>query len=538
MNLFISYSSKSREAVHQLASDLSDLGYTVWFDRELTGGHQWWAAILGQIRDCDVFVFALTPESLESFPCELEWKYARDCHKRILPVQLAEVRLASIPAGLQEIQLVDYREQGKSQQAALNRALVKLPPAKPLPDPLPAEPPTPLSPLVRFAEQIDAPTLSGDEQILLVAKLRPFLDDADTKADALALLKRFRRRDDLLARTADEIGRLLDEQPGSSSRHVSTTPAIPTRTEVFDLPLTGGGYCAVFSPMNDALLIGTGAGIIELYEVTHLEPRGFTLRLLNELHLQTGKIMSVAISSDNEWVLAGGDNGTAFLWQFFDSLDPTFKPRPLDLASEIRGAAFTIDNNKAIIGNKTGLIQIWPIVDKEPHAPAPHVPNRILKHGAEVRGLAVSPSGEWIASAGTDDTICLWDTTQGLLLSQIKGHSSSVNSVTFSPDSGYLLSGSSDWTVRLWDASNGKEIRQFLGHNGRVSGVAFAPDGKHIVSAAADKRAILWDVETGEEICHFVGHTDRINSVAFSPDGKYIVTASHDKTARVWETGL
>lgn len=529
MNLFISYSSKSREAVQQLASDLSDLGYTVWFDRELTGGHQWWAAILGQIRDCDVFIFALTPESLESFPCELEWKYARDCHKRILPVQLAEVRLASIPAGLQELQLVDYREQGKSQQAALNRALVKLPPAKPLPDPLPAEPPTPLSPLVRFGEQIDAPTLSGDEQILLVAKLRPFLDDADTKADALALLKRLRRRDDLLARTADEIGRLLD---GGGSHQPE--PTLETRQATHILPHEEGVYCAIVIG-SDEFLTGSVNGVLSQWRIQPKYAQTFVIGpdepTAQTYQLGQGVLRSIVFSPNASQIAVVGDESKIYTVKYPIRQEPF-----IDFAAHnrtVNSVAFTSDGKRLLSASDDGQVIIWSL--KDGHL----VSNKAtLTHGDKARSVATSPVEDYAVSAGTDAIIRLWSISRRFELRRFEGHTSSVNSVAFSSDGRYVVSGSSDWTVRLWDATNGKEIHQFLGHSGRVSSVAFAPDGKHIVSAAADKRAIIWDIDRGAEMCHFVGHTDRINSVAFSPDGKYIVTASHDKTARVWETGL
>ncbi|MBZ0320957.1 MAG: TIR domain-containing protein [Anaerolineae bacterium] len=530
MNLFISYSSKSREAVQQLASDLSDLGYTVWFDRELTGGHQWWAAILAQIRDCDVFVFALTPESLESFPCELEWKYARDCHKRILPVQLAEVRLASIPAGLQEIQLVDYREQGKSQQAALNRALVKLPPAKPLPDPLPAEPPTPLSPLVRFGEQIDALTLSGDEQILLVAKLRPFLDDADTKADALALLKRLRRRDDLLARTADEIGRLLDEP----MRAASSVPTIPTHTAIHTFNHDYEVYCALFAH-DDEILAGCENGHVYQWDTRARFVQSFVVgppKKNEGVKLHNGAIRTMSLSPDGLALLTGSDDHRVRLWNYpeLSEAGPVARVH-MEHTRAVNGVAISPNGDWIVSCGDDGKIRVWSsTIGAEG--------DMVLDHGDKVRGVAISPDGKYIASAGTDGVIHVWGMGSGMDLRRFRGHESSVNGVAFSPDGRLVASCSSDWSVRLWNIESGAETQRFMGHNGRITSVAFAPDGKHIVSAAADKRAIIWDIERGTEMCQFVGHTERITSVAFSPDGKTIVTASHDKTARVWETGL
>jgi hypothetical protein len=41
MKIFISYSSKNKDKVQDIASDLNDLDHDVWFDNELTGGQKW-----------------------------------------------------------------------------------------------------------------------------------------------------------------------------------------------------------------------------------------------------------------------------------------------------------------------------------------------------------------------------------------------------------------------------------------------------------------------------------------------------------------
>src|SRR3974390_1869644 len=109
-SIFVSYSSRDRSVVKGVADDLTDFGHHVWFDRELTGGHKWWDDILSTIRDSDLFLFALSPDSLSSYPCGLEYKYAYALGKRILPVLIADVDLNLLPEELSQIQYVDYRQ--------------------------------------------------------------------------------------------------------------------------------------------------------------------------------------------------------------------------------------------------------------------------------------------------------------------------------------------------------------------------------------------------------------------------------------------
>src|SRR5258706_9187820 len=141
MKIFISY-SKDRELVSSLVNDLELLGHEVWFDSELlrTGGQKWWENILFNIRQCDLFIFALTPLSLASEACQREYRYAYALNKRILPIMLSMVDIPTLPPELQELQFVNYVEGGRKQGLALAATLNGLPLARPKPDPLPPQP--------------------------------------------------------------------------------------------------------------------------------------------------------------------------------------------------------------------------------------------------------------------------------------------------------------------------------------------------------------------------------------------------------------
>src|SRR5262245_55378833 len=127
-NIFISYSRQCQPVAKALAEDIEALGNTVWFDQELSGGQVWWDQILAKVRNCDVFVFVLDPESLNSTACKSEYGYAANLGKPILPVLISDgVSTNLLPKALAEIQFVDYRKQDRSAAFSLSRALATLP---------------------------------------------------------------------------------------------------------------------------------------------------------------------------------------------------------------------------------------------------------------------------------------------------------------------------------------------------------------------------------------------------------------------------
>ncbi len=248
--IFVSYSSKDRDLISGLLNDLEMLGYEIWFDAELTrsGGHKWWANILENLRRSDLMIFALTPNSLESEACKREYSYGYALGKWILPVMLQSVDVSLLPVALQETQFVDYRERSSRQGIALSTSLNNLPPPRLMPNPLPPEPETPLTPLARLSERLDASTLSSSDQIAIIFELETLRNDADTRAGADTLLRRLYEREDLTNRVGDKIRAMLDLGRGQlpspspvSNIPVQDTPAKVENPQVVKAVATAGG---------------------------------------------------------------------------------------------------------------------------------------------------------------------------------------------------------------------------------------------------------------------------------------------------------
>lgn len=177
---YVSYSRRQKHIVKQLAEDLKTLDHGVWFDPELSGGQHWWDAILDQIKRRDIFVFAISRDSLESEACDSEWRWASALGRPILPVVIdASISPVDLPEDLAQLQLVHYREDDKKAFIDLRDAIAKLPAAGPVPDPPPPAPSPPGQFVNRIRDVIAKPDLSEDEQwsVLRRVKKHPWREE-------------------------------------------------------------------------------------------------------------------------------------------------------------------------------------------------------------------------------------------------------------------------------------------------------------------------------------------------------------------------
>ncbi|RDL37762.1 putative cytosolic iron-sulfur protein assembly protein 1 [Venustampulla echinocandica] len=152
-------------------------------------------------------------------------------------------------------------------------------------------------------------------------------------------------------------------------------------------------------------------------------------------------------------------------------------------------------------------------------------------HDSEVKNVAYSPSGQWLASCSRDKSIWIWEEIgdegddEFETIAVLQDHTADVKYVCWRPDDGngeVLASASYDDTIRFWkgdDEGEWSSIAVLEGHEGTVWSLDWEPEvsQKRFPSEDTDPTSDSYRPQTPRLISSSADNTIRVWSIAPSP---------------------
>ncbi len=197
--------------------------------------------------------------------------------------------------------------------------------------------------------------------------------------------------------------------------------------------------------------------------------------------------------------------------------------------SWVSALAFHPDAGFVATGHDDGTIRYW---DAAGHHLVFDKPLRL--HTKAISALAISRDGKWLAAAGEDKLVSVWDLATGERVCQCVGHTDRVPALAWHPDGVHLVSAGWDTTARVWDARTGDPVILLNSHSTQVTALAFNADGSRLACADSALLIHVWDFAQRKCLHKLQGPEAEIRTLAFSPDGKRLA-ANGDRMIHLWD---
>lgn len=277
---------------------------------------------------------------------------------------------------------------------------------------------------------------------------------------------------------------------------------------------------------------------------TLIQPVGPLIQTLTG-HKET--INSVAVSSNEKYVISASDDKTLMIWDIESRLSIGVlngHTGPVASVLSIPGS-----NHVISISEDDHTMRVWDLDSKSELFPPIE---------ASLMAIAISPNGKYAYTLSRwNEFINIWDLTNRKLFKVFKGHSTMMGeNIVVSPDGKKLIASTwQDYKMKVWRLDDFELLCTFDKHKGYIASFFITDDNKYVISASNHgyygwRRTIKkWELETAKEILS-IEYTQQetgiakdekneayaINSIAPLPnDDNSVISASNSGPLQIWD---
>lgn len=231
----------------------------------------------------------------------------------------------------------------------------------------------------------------------------------------------------------------------------------------------------------------------------------------------------IAVYSPNEKLLATA--GKDSIIRFYDSKTYHFLYAIKTNQTEINGLHFSPDNQKIASVGDDGTLKIWYLGSNHPPQ-APLFQDKIYeKHAYNV---LYNQEGTKLYTAGDDPILRIRDAYTGDSAGELIGHTAKAGAIALSPDGQFLASAGNDSQVIVWDLKTLSPKWTRNTKKGRLTAISWSHDGTRLAATSiADQSVLIYNSQTGERL-KSIEYMNELRRAIFSQeDDHLIVSDSH-----------
>jgi WD40 repeat protein len=167
----------------------------------------------------------------------------------------------------------------------------------------------------------------------------------------------------------------------------------------------------------------------------------------------------------------------------------------------------------------------------------------VISSQEKINHIEFSPDGRWIAGAGNDGNLYLWDVNNNYAPKVFYKNTTSTGKLTsisacgFTRDGKSLVMGDIKGVVKILPLDNPTNFRQLSGHESGIEQIVFNHTGTFMATASNDKTVRLWNLQNlKEQPMVLRGHADWVRTAVYSADDEQLLAGMHSNAEKTEET--
>lgn len=254
---------------------------------------------------------------------------------------------------------------------------------------------------------------------------------------------------------------------------------IATGKRIFRARLSHAMGAMAVSSTGDRIMIASDSNSVLVMDLN-------TMSTIMELSGHVGRVTSICVTPDDQYVVAASEDGTIRIWDARD-------------------------------GRRVGLL---------------------VGHTASIETVTTTPDGRLIVSGGRDDAIRIWDLALAIGRKSAGSDSDSVRSVTdiaVSDDHGMVVAGFSDGTIQFSKLDSSEEVTSVHAHPAGPVWVSISDSAETAISCSVNGRAAIWSIPSGEMLKRLSLGRKNIQCMVSSSEGRWVLVADSNDVCTVWD---